>query len=238
VEALVVGDERASAEERLGVYQFMYRARVAEALESQFPHLARHLGGEPFAELASAYIADQPSTRPSLRFIGEALPGWLEARRSDAPLLGALARLEWARADVFDLADDPVLTLDAVRAWPPESFGELPLKLVSAHRVVTVPGGTSQLWDATGSQPGVSPVGEPVETLIVWRQETTVFHRTADPSEHLALELAAAGTRFGLICDALLARHDEQTAVERAHGMLVTWLADALIRAPADAGPW
>ncbi|HEY4393204.1 MAG TPA: DNA-binding domain-containing protein, partial [Polyangia bacterium] len=217
--AVIVGDARASAEERLRVYQFMYGARVAEALESQFPHLARHLGEKPFGELAAAYIADEPSTHPSLRFIGERLPGWLGSRRSEAPLLGALARLEWARSDVFDAADEPVLTAAAVRAWPPESFGELPLALVTAHRLVIVPAGTGQLWDATGNEPVVAPVSAPVaserapdaaETLLVWRQDTTVYHRTVEPLERVALELAARGAEFGVVCDALLARQDEQ----------------------------
>ncbi|HVV51327.1 MAG TPA: DNA-binding domain-containing protein [Polyangia bacterium] len=247
LEALIIGDARAGADERLGIYRFMYRARVAEALESQFPHLATHMGRERFTELAAAYIADEPSTHASLRFLGERLPGWLEARRSGAPLLGALARLEWARTDVFDQADEPALPLDAARAWPPESFGELPLKLVSAHRVVTVPAGTGALWDATRSEPVVGPLGEPaapdrasgaVETLLVWRQETMVYHRTVEPFEREALELAAAGTRFGLVCDALLTLLDEPAALARASGMLTTWLADGLVRAPVDAGPW
>src|SRR5262245_3186856 len=64
--AFVVGDARAGAEARLAVYAHMYRARIVEALESQFPRLARLLGGEGFAELAAAYVASEPSRHPSL----------------------------------------------------------------------------------------------------------------------------------------------------------------------------
>jgi hypothetical protein len=238
-QGLILGDERASAQERLGVYQFMYRARIAEALEAQFPHLARHLGSEAFSELAVAYIADEPSRHPSLRFLGERLPRWLEARRPEAPGLAGLARLEWARTDVFDLADERPLTLEAVRAYPPERFGELVLELMSAHRIVTVPAGTGELWDATSAEATIrllaasSPAAaafSPVETLLVWRQDTMVYHRAVDPLERLALHLTASGTRFGVICDAFLARQGEQTSVERAYRMLLTWLADGLLR--------
>src|SRR4051812_42348866 len=145
--ALIVGDVRASADERLHVYAHMYRARIVEALESQFPRLAKMLGPEAFAELASAYITDEPSRHPSLRYVGERLPAWLSgAQVPDSRLLAGLAQLEWARADVFDLADDRMLTPESLRAWPMEHFGELPLQLVTAHRLVTVPSGTSQLW--------------------------------------------------------------------------------------------
>ena len=136
--SLIRGDARASAEERLAVYSFMYGSRLVEALESQFPRLGRLLGAEAFADLTADYVADRPSRHPSLRELGRALPGWLAAQRPNEPALAALAALEWARADVYDLADEPAMTLDAPRAFPPERFGELPLKLIAAHRFVEV----------------------------------------------------------------------------------------------------
>jgi hypothetical protein len=242
LETLVVGDRRASALERLEVYRHMYRARIVEALESQFPRLGRYLGAQGFAETAGAYISDEPSRHPSLRFVGEWLPGWLEVRRSETPMLGALARLEWARTDVFDQADESVLTLDAIRAWPADRFGEFPLALVRAHRVLTLPAGTGDLWDAMGPEATVDRLtgagqsddrwsSDALECIVVWRQETAVYHRVVDATERLALERVAAGTCFGLVCDALLAEQGEEAAVARAYNLLLTWLADGLVRA-------
>jgi hypothetical protein len=248
LDALIVGDHRASGLERLEVYRHMYRARIAEALESQFPRLARSLGTEGFAAMAGAYISDEPSRHPSLRFVGERLPGWLELRRSETPMLGALARLEWARTDVFDQADESVLTLEAIRAWPADSFGELPLTLVRAHRLLTLPAGTGDLWDALGAEAapgglapgGLAPGGpaagglaiaDAVESVVVWRQETAVYHRVVDATERLALERAAAGTCFGAICEALLAEEGEAAATARAFNLLLTWLADGQVSA-------
>src|SRR6185369_1559511 len=124
-EDLAVGDARASAAERVHVYAHLYRARVAEALEAQYPKLARWLGADTFAELAYAYVSDEPSRYPSLRFIGQRLAAWLDERRPAEPWLADLARLEWARADVFDAADQALLSLDAVRAYPPAEFASL-----------------------------------------------------------------------------------------------------------------
>jgi hypothetical protein len=230
------GDARASAEERLAVYSFMYQARLVEALQSQFPRLARLVGADAFAELTAAYVGDRPSRHPSLRELGRALPGWLAAQRPDEPALAALAALEWARADVYDLADESTMTLDAPRAFPPERFGELPLNLIRAHRFIEVDGRTEALWDglapeSMGPPPtvGAPPASAPGVSLLVWRQQIAVYHRTVDPEERAALALVSAGTRFGIVCDQLLAAHRQEAAAARAFAWLSTWISDGLL---------
>jgi hypothetical protein len=235
-EDLIVGDARASADERLAVYAYMYRARLSEALESQYPRLSALLGHEGFAELTAAFVEDEPSIRPSLRELGRPLPSWLAQRRPGVPAMEALARLEWARADVFDLADDPALTMPALRTWPAERFGELPLRLVTAHRLLTVGGGAARLWDALGASApseGPWPLADDTESVVVWREGVAVYHRVVDADERAALELAAVGTTFGVICEALAGTHGAEDAVARAFSWLSTWAADGLLVAPA-----
>jgi len=234
--SLIRGDPRASAEERLAVYSFMYRSRLVEALESQFPRLARLIGADAFADLTADYLADRPSRHPSLREIGRALPGWLAAQRPSAPSLAALAALEWARADVYDLSDEPAMTLDAASAFPPERFGELPLTLIAAHRFVEVDRGTEALWDGLALEAADPPKALPVSlkgasgaTLLVWRQEISVYHRAVDPEERRALALVSTGSRFGVICDALCAAHGDEVAAARAFAWLSTWISDGLL---------
>jgi hypothetical protein len=234
--SLIHGDARASAEERLAIYSFMYGSRFVEALESQFPRLARLVGADAFTELTANYTAARPSRHPSLRELGRALPGWLAAQRPDAPALAALAALEWARADVYDLADEPVMTVEALRAFPPERFGELPLTLIAAHRFVEVERGTEALWDGlapnAGEMPALrpaSPEAGPGATLLVWRQEIAVYHRAVDPEERAALALVSAGSRFGVICDTLSAARGHEAAAARAFAWLSTWIADGLL---------
>jgi hypothetical protein len=233
--ALVVSDARASAEARMHVYAHMYRARIVEALESQFPCLAKLAGADEFAELAAAYIGDEPSRHWSLRYVGERLPGWLAAHRPESPALAGLAHLEWARTAVFDLVDEPTLTLDTLRAWPTERFGELPLRLVTAHRLVAAQAGTAKLWDSLGGDlvnrgdADLASVG--AESLLVWREGTAVYHRPVDEPERAALELASQGACFGVLCESLLASHGEEAAVLQAYAWMSTWLADGLLRA-------
>ncbi len=234
--SLIRGDARASAEERLAVYAFMYGSRLVEALESQFPRLGRLLGADAFAELTADYVADRPSRHPSLRELGRGLPAWLAAQHADEPTLAALAALEWARADLYDLADEPAMTPDAPRALPPERFGELPLKLIAAHRFVAVDLATEALWDGLAPNAAAPPnvLARSLEagsaaTLLVWRQEIAVYHRAVDPEERAALALVSTGSRFGVICDALSAAHGDETAASRAFSWLSTWISDGLL---------
>lgn len=233
--SLVHGDARASAAARLHVYQHMYVARMVEALESQFPRLARLRGPDDFAELVHAYIACEPSTNPSLRFVGERLPDWLELRRPSTPWLADLARLEWARADVFDAADEPLMTTEELRAWPADELGSLPLGLVAAHELVIVDYAIGDYWDAIGRPdgPGEGPAAEADdragESLLVWRQGSAVYHRAVDARELAALERLADGTTFGALCEALLGHLPAEGATRQAFAWLSTWIADEIL---------
>jgi hypothetical protein len=233
---LIRADARAGAEARLAVYAHMYRARLVEALESQFPRLAKLVGAESFAELTAGYLADTPSRHPSLRALGRALPVWLTAHRPERPALAALAALEWARVDLFDQADEATMSWEAPRAWPPERLGELPLRLIAAHRLVEVEGGTEALWDAlspdraeTPGDLGASIGGGPGASLLVWRQEIAVYHRGLAPDERAALATIAEGSCLGVICERLAAVDGDEVAAARAFAWLSTWLTDGLL---------
>jgi hypothetical protein len=221
---LVAGDGRASAEERVHVYAHMYRARLVEALEAQYPRVARRLGCEGFAALVADYTDAHPSRHPSLRFLGQHLAAWLE-EGTDGLGLAELARLEWARADVFDERDEPLLDLEAVRAWPPEALGSLPLRVAPASRLLELDAGALALWD--------DPEGELAAcgrtAVLVWRKEVTVYHRSVEPAERDALARAADGTTFGALCEALAAALPAEEAIQRAFAWLSTWLADGLL---------
>ncbi len=258
--ALVLGDARADAPARVHVYQHMYRSRMIEALESQFPRLARWLGADDFADLTAAYTADEPSRHPSLRFLGARFPDWL-ARRSDRngsdgddhhdqspashPALADLARLEWARVDVFDAADEAPLAIGVLRAWPADRFAELPLRLVGAHRLLALAHPVAALWDAigpAGQAPGkdLEQAAEDAralrpESLLVWREGVSVFHRATDAAERAALDAmddTTGGTTFGLLCETLGQQRPAEEAAAQAFAWLSTWSADELLRAP------
>ena len=233
-DTFVVGDVRASAAERIAVYAFMYRARLVEVLEAQFPRLAQSVGSDSLTELAHGYVDEHPSTRPSLRFLGSSFAEWL-SRRHPELMLADLAKLEWARADIFDARDEAAFDVGAIRAWPQDRFAELPVKLIDAHRLLWVGRGTAEHWRRIGDEelaPSETIAPSGVEAVLVWRQGVAVYHRTVDDAERTVLELAAAGTSLGRICECADARGDVADAGGQSFAWIWCWANDQLLVRP------
>jgi hypothetical protein len=269
----VVGDARASAEARVGVYRYMYGARLVDAVESQFPCVAAALGATGFAAAVRSYLARHPSRNPSLRELGRHLARHLRSDQSTGDpgaraALGDLAELEWARADVFDALDEELVTVDFLRAQAPEAFATLRLTRIQASRLVTVDHPVAAWWDAlagvaraqpdgqagavgavsergsccsdhadAGGSPDAGSLGSRPgpgrQTILVWREGVSVFHRPVDPREERALRGLADGTTLGALCDELVDDADaepEDVVVQVVFGWLWTWAKDGLLR--------
>lgn len=230
---LARGDERATAEERLAVYAFMYQSRLEEALTSTFPRVATYFGPARFCALSAAYAGEHPSRNPSLRYFGAAFPAWLRAEAPEDPAAAALAELEWARADVFDALDEPTLDREEAQSLVVRQGAGAPLGLIGAHRLLTLPTSAASLWDEPGGG-APHPVGAP-EHVVIWRQDVSVYHRVVGANELRALHAAARTTTLGALCEGEALRDDDvESASQRVFGWLATWLDDGLLaRGPA-----
>jgi hypothetical protein len=108
LDAMIVGDARLSAVQRLTLYARGYRARLAECLAAEFPCLRALAGEQVFALFVAGYVAERPPADPSLYALGAGFADFLEATRpagdTDPDALSALpadlARLDRARAEV------------------------------------------------------------------------------------------------------------------------------------------
>jgi hypothetical protein len=240
VERVIASDARKSAVERLDIYANMYFFRIRDVLAEMFPTVAAVLGEAAFHNLATDYLIEHPSSHPSLRNVGRALPRFLDAARrrsfggtpSRPGWLADLARLEWARHDVFDAADAPALTLDALRETAPDAFAALPLKLIPALALVPVRYAAEEVWQSFTDESDYAPPPESPHELSVWRAGGDVFHRPLGPleSEALALIRSREETRFGHVCDWLTTRtDDEQQAAQSAFQLLAQWATDGIL---------
>jgi hypothetical protein len=232
--AIVAGDARASAAGRLDVYANMYFFRILDVLRADYPKLVAVLGDDAFHDLATDYLQAHPSRHPSLRFVGAALPGFVagSARVAERQWLGELAALEWARVDVFDRADAPVLDRAALAALAPEDFGALVLAPVPASALVPARFAIEDVWRAVeaGAEPPEAAPAEPGHAVLVWRKDVTVHHRAVTPAEARAFGQLGSGTTFGALCAALAeSEGSERAAAELAARCLGQWLADELL---------
>jgi hypothetical protein len=238
VAAIIAGDGRASAVERLDVYANMYFFRILDVLRADYPKLVAVVGDDAFHDLATDYLQAHPSRHPSLRFVGAALPTFVatHALSRERPWLAALAALEWARVDVFDRADVAPLTRDALAITAPEDFATLPLVPVPASALVPAAWTIEETWRAIEEDraPAAPTPAEAGHALLIWRRGVTVHHRAVAPAERRALDLLLGRTTFGALCTALGDEVDsEEDAAARAVALLGHWLADELLAAPA-----
>lgn len=211
-----VGSPDLPVEERVAIYARMFLHRQVDALREMFPKLVVALGDEAFFELAARYVQAHPSEHPDLGQLGRKLAAFL-----DRPDLRDLARLEWARGEVFEAPAAESLTPEKFTslAEDPEAFMHYRVRLIPALRLLELDHDIAPLWEETAASADQLPT-----QWVVWRSGFDVFHVAVDPDEARAVRLALASAPLADVCAAL---DDPQRATEA----LQSWLAEGWIAA-------
>jgi Putative DNA-binding domain len=209
--------------DRVGIYAGMYLGRIVDALREDFPKLAALLGDEPFADLVRDYLGEHPSVEPSIRHVGGALPAYVAARQPG--WLADVARLEWARLEVFDAPDETPLSTAALLDVPAEDWPGLRFTLVPAFAQLVAGWPVHRLWS------GGSPPFAPARTALrIWREGFAVYQTPMDVPEEAALDRLAAGEPFSAVCEPFDDPAD-------AASLLLRWLEDGIVARAWAAGP-
>ncbi len=234
LELLVKPTAALSAVDRVDIYANMYFYRIRDVLRDEFPKVVAVIGDDMFHNLVTDYLVACRPTHPSLREAGAGLPSFLAQHPSaaDRPWIGELARLERAHLELYDGPDAEVLTLDAVSAIQPSGLGKLTLRAIPAHTLLRNHFQVSEVWKAPPPQEAADAPPDTPETLLVWRQDLTVFHRAVPIDEEALLPLVATGSEFEVVCDRLCESESEDQAIGRAFELLTRWVMDGLICAP------
>lgn len=215
-------------ETRLRVYVHAYLSRLGGVLEEHYPKLRALLGDAAFRPLVRDYLRAHPPHDPSLREAGALLSQFLFDATPRSLLHVDLARLERARVEAFDGPEAAVLTRDAVAALPPEEFPSLRLALVPTAKLLLLSTNADEVWDAIEDERDVPAALEGPRTVLVWRRDITVIHRTLEPDEASALQQLSARVTFAGVCE-VFATQPDPTA--RAIELLLRWLDAEILRA-------
>ncbi len=230
---LILGDERADAEERMNLYADAYVVRLVKALEVAFPGLWGLVGDEQFWGLCRDYIAAHPSTFRSIRWFGDKLAEFLFTTPpyDEYPFVGEMAAFEWAQGLVFDAADTKPLSETDLMQVPPEKWGLLTFSFTPAMRLLDLHWNVPAIWQALkrDEEPPEPERQEMAVVWLLWRQELDPRWRPLDVDEAWALQQALQGGDFATLCEGLLEWVDVQNAPLRAAGFLKSWLAHGLI---------
>jgi hypothetical protein len=233
IEGHVIGTERVPVATRLAIYGDAYRARLTEALASNYPALATLIGEADFNSLAASYIATHVSRWPSIRHYGGDLPQFLASAEPyrDAPLLAELAAWEWAMTEVFDAADQNALTVEALARFPPQQWDALQFEFHPAVRRLDLRWNAPQTWKAVtgGGQRPEPELAAREQPWILWRSGLQILYRSLGGDEAMAFDGLRAGATFGEICVALCGYTAEAEAPVRAATCLRGWTESGLI---------
>jgi len=232
LEALLAGDARVPAAERLEVYANAYFHRIAGALREDHPALAAALGAPAFHDLATAYLLACPPRHASLRHAGDRLPAFLAGAEGAAPFrarwpyAAELAALERAIVDAFDAPDDEPLARAELAALAPAAWAALPLRLRASASLLGFGWPVDRLRGAAERGEPLPPEGfTPAPTRVcVYREGDAVRWLRVDADEAAFLDAARAGTTFGALCNALAARRGPDAAPARAAALLARLL--------------
>ncbi len=232
---LVNGAGALGPAERLGIYADMYRSRLVDVLREDFPRTAAILGDEAFWAAAGRYLARHPSTHPSVRYVGRRFADFLAAEPDAPPFLGDLARLEWARVEVFDAADGEPLRLSDLADLSPEQWPTLRFRPIPASRIVEAAWPVHAIW-AQAEERDPTEVPAPAPSVIrVWREGWSVSHAAAGATERRLLPLLERAEPFAALCAAFGEEQDSEVAAREVGGLLMRWIEDGfLARALAE----
>ena len=235
--AALVGTDELAADARLAIYARMYLWRLLDVLRDDHPRTAAVLGDEAFRAVARDYLSRHPSEHPSVSNVGRSFSAFLAATlpAGAPPWAPDLARLEWARREVFDAPDATPLGLDALRALAPEAWPSTRFAVVPALARVVARWPVHRVWDAETDAPTPELPAERT-ALRVWRSGYSVYHAPMDAREEAALGRLVAREPFAAVCEAFADLPAENAAAQAA-SLLVTWVEDGMVCSLDDLDP-
>jgi hypothetical protein len=242
---LVPPTDRLGSAEQLDIYADMYFHRLHDCLAEDFPVLVSRMGDARFHNLVTDYLLAHPSSHFSLRELGRALPGFLEGHpmEREFPALADLARLEWARADVFDEADGAPLSREELLELGASKPEKPVLALIPATRLLRLDASVLPLWKRLdggedADEEAARPRGE-TTAVRVWRKGFAIFHRSVQSDEERCLEaLASAGTSLAdlgeILAGAEFPDAPETRLAQRFAALLDLWAQDEVLMLRTD----
>ncbi len=211
---------------RLHLYAEGYRWRLVDVLGHDFPVLRASLGQDRFDALAEAYVHAHPSRHPSVRHLGAGFARWLARHAPDAPAQADLARLEWAQGEVFDAAEAPIATVDALAMLAPDAWPALRWSLHPAVRRFRTHSNAFALLEAHAGDAALPALRRrPATPWLLWRHDFDVHWRRLPRDEADALAAVARGAPFADWCLHLAGG----MPALRAAALLKRWLTDGVL---------
>jgi Putative DNA-binding domain len=215
------------------VYKHAYGSRLVEAMRNDYKLLHLYLGDEMFDNMGYAYVDANPSQHPNLRWFSQALPDFLKSTEPYSKYrdLSDLAALEKALNDAFDAEEAPVVSLEDMAGFAPETWNDLKFEPHPSVIRLDLPTNAAAIWLALKDEvdpPDRVTLEEP-SRVLVWRQDVTPKFRELNAEESMMWAEAVSGIPFGVLCAMLATFDDPDSAAARGAGYLHGWITTGLL---------
>lgn len=214
---------------RMRVYHHAYRARMGQVLREVFDKTWSFLGDDTFGLVVETYVAQHPSTSPSLDDFGACFPDHVAALWPADADVAELAWLDWTMRRVFDGEDAEALDIRVLATLPGDAWDTIGFRFHPTLTIRVVATNVGALWASLDEGSPLMPAPLQAPTAVrVWRKGLQPHFRTIDALEANALADMVRGRRFSDVCEAL-AHEQIEAPVERAAALLAAWMQDGLI---------
>ncbi|MGH7780228.1 MAG: HvfC/BufC family peptide modification chaperone [Candidatus Binataceae bacterium] len=238
LDAIIGGDARMPAVERLDIYANMYFYRLLEILTNDFPGVTAAVGADNFHNIVTGYLIELPPTEPSVFWAGRHLADFLRTHPilREFPYLADLAALERAIVEVFCARDMAALDAAAMRAIPHVRWPSVRMRAVAAFEVIEADWRVAPILRAVEGGRKFKAPRQGASRILVWRPRTKVFYREVDPIEAGAIAKLHRGATFGEVCTtvskALGDSPPGRDPVAAINSILARWLRDGIVAIP------
>jgi len=226
----VAGSARMSAERRLAIYSGAYRARLVEALGTDYPGLRALAGDDRFEPLARQYVSQHPSAYRNLRWYGGEFPAFVAKAASvrRAPALAEMAAFEWQLGLAFDATDAGPVTGDDIMQVPADEWPRMRFVPHPSLRRLSLRYNVPALHAAVLGERSLPRLrrGRRAVEWLVWRHELVTRYRSLARDEARALDSLLQGATLGEICAELAGVSGPGL---RAAALLKGWVHEGLI---------
>ena len=221
-----------SAEKRLTIYHYGYRARLIEALGYDFPKCKTLLGEDKFQEVALEYLARHPSEHYSVRYFGKNFIHFLKKNKTDfPPILIEMAIFEWTTHFTLDASDAPCLTAHDLSLINAHQWPELIFKFHPSVSLNYFNWDTVEVWKEIDNEAlPRQAVKYPHQTCwIFWRQDLKCYFASLDEIQTVIAELIFKAYPFAEICGHLTDYCDQEAVPLNMMKALSGWINNGMM---------
>lgn len=230
IDAAILPSHTLTQAGRLGIYHGMYRMRMIEALETDFPATASFMGASAFARLVLGYIEQFPSRSYTLNRLGDRLSGYIAASRiRRKTFLADLTRYELAMTEVFDEAEVPLLDPQALQDLPADGLADVRIAIIPALRIVSARYAVSEFFESWRNGSICAPRRERCN-VVVYRRDYSVMRFDIQDDACSFLQSLREGLTLGAIFERFSTLFGRMPSQAELFDWFRDWAAAGLFR--------